>query len=389
MLDIKRVFSKVRFCDESRAAEEHRDPFLIDHDRVYFSRPFRRLQQKTQVHPMPHNIHVRNRLVHTIEVASVGRSLGYSVGSKLQHILKTYEITPHDFAAIVQSACLIHDIGNPTFGHAGEEALSEALSSQDIDKSHPQVADFSNFDGNAQGFRIVTKIDGYRFQGGLRLTYASSAAIMKYPWKASDKRSGSGKKFGYFQTETPQAIQILRHVYETENLEDVPRHPATWLMEAADDICYTLADLEDAVELSIITDKEFEDIVSGMADGGHGQSHNEQRSSKLAYLRSLAIGRLIATTVDAFVDRFDDIMSGKPAEKKNLLDSLSEYNSRIAESFTKAKDVNNQKVYFHERKVSFELSAPEIINTLVNTLLPASIEFYEKKCIESCSRRTR
>jgi dGTPase len=388
-LDIKRIFSKVRFFDEEREVNVFRSSFQIDQDRVFFSRPFRRLQDKTQVHPIPENNHVRNRLVHTLEVSSVGRSLAFEAGTKIEAALKKADVTPLDLSAIVQAACLVHDIGNPNFGHAGEEALVQALQKYEGNTQKMYPPDFSRFDGNAQGFRIITKIDEHRFNGGLRLTYPTTASILKYPWNAMDSRSNDGKKFGWFLAEEEQVYRLVRQIYDLQSLDQVPRHPATYLMEAADDICYTIADLEDAVEIGIISLDEFIALMVDIS-GYRGKVDSlEYRAGQLGYMRSVAISKLVSCTAQIFADRFANLVANPEEVPISLVDCVSDFDQNLSNALKQAQNVNRTRVYFHPRKVSFELAAPQIVGVITETLLNASFELSEKRSASLCSRTTK
>ncbi len=382
MLDLARAFSRVRFGETApRRDEPHRDAFQRDQDRITYARPFRRLQAKTQVHPLPHDSHVRNRLVHTLEVASVGRSLGVLAAGRIEHLLEPAGITPQEVGAVVRAACMVHDIGNPTFGHAGEEAIAAALARLLAQyRVNDAPADLAHFDGNAQGFRIVTKIDMHRMDRGLRLTYATLGAMLKYPWGAGDARSRRGSKFCVFATEAPAFADVVHHLYGLNDPALAPRHPATWLMEAADDIAYTIADLEDAVDLGIVSAREFVDLIGPIAGRSEGS---------VASLRGQAIGRLIDAAAELFAARIDEILAGEPYCGGALLDDLSAIDATMGEAFEAARRTNETRVYGHDRKVGFELAADEIIDTVLDLLFPAALAFAEAREVEKLPRRYR
>ena len=259
------LLSDKRGKDQKKSnLEGTRSAFEQDYDRVIFSHPFRRLQDKTQVHPLPENDFVHTRLTHSLEVSSVGRSLGKKVGKAIlernSELAKNFDL--HDFGGIVAAASLAHDIGNPPFGHSGEDAISEFFSSGQGMRYKSLVndlewTDLTNFEGNAQGFRILNK-DRYQ---GLRLTHATLAAFSKYPRQSiiekCDPNRRSQKKYGFFQSER----HIFASIAETVGLipfEDYSwsRHPLAFLVEAADDICYNLIDLEDGCRLGLVTYEE-------------------------------------------------------------------------------------------------------------------------------------
>jgi len=203
VMEWSRLLSAKRFRDGApRPAEDGRSEFQKDYDRVVFSRAFRRLQGKTQVHPLPENDHVHTRLTHTLEVASVGRSLGTRAGLKIAKAGNLPDgMTPQDVGAILQAACLAHDIGNPPFGHAGEYAIRGWFQQNPGylgGLSDVQKLDLQNFEGNAQGLRILTQLEGHLFDGGLRPTFATLGAFIKYPWSSAHAASIDKKKFGFF-----------------------------------------------------------------------------------------------------------------------------------------------------------------------------------------------
>lgn len=243
-----------------------RSDYHQDHDRIVFSRSFRRLGRKTQVHPYANNDHTHNRLIHSVEVGAVGRSLGIKVGESLKNKnLLPNDITPLDIGTIVQTACLAHDIGNPPFGHAGEESLREWFRKEENQQyfssiSKIQLSDLKTYEGNAHALRILCTNEMYRNEGGMRLSCASLGALLKYPW-TSDIAESNGK-FNIYQSE----IKYFQTVAEELGLNEIiknkkwARHPLSYLMEAADDICYSVIDLEDAVEMGIISIGEFSSI---------------------------------------------------------------------------------------------------------------------------------
>jgi dGTPase len=230
-----------------------RSGFHRDYDRIAFSHPFRRLSDKTQVHPLSRNDHVHSRLTHSLEVSIVGRSLGMAAGEKIR---LPEGRTPTDLGQILQAACLMHDLGNPPFGHAGEDAIqmwfSDKRNSHHFNGLTPeQLLDFQTFEGNAQAFRLVANVEHNPGEGGMRLTYATLAALMKYPW--TSQHAGPKKKFCAFLSEEA----LLNKVAEQTGLilQDngrYCRHPLAFLAEAADDICYRIIDLEDAAEIGLL-----------------------------------------------------------------------------------------------------------------------------------------
>ncbi|WP_419896182.1 dGTP triphosphohydrolase [Roseomonas sp. USHLN139] len=355
-----------------------RNPFQIDQDRIVFSRPFRRLQQKTQVHPLISNPHVRNRLLHTLEVASIGRSLGFAVGSELRGELAAAGQTPDDLGYLVQAVCLAHDIGNPPFGHAGEEVIADfmagwlagpgAASGLELD------ADLACFDGNAQGFRILTAADGYRERGGLQLTFASLAAFIKYPWSGQDPRAARdgrpGVKFNAFATEAAAFAAVTDRCGLAGPL---PRHPAVWLMEAADDITYGLADLEDAVELQILSYDQYEQLVLPVARIDRARLQAEDSvPQKLALLRSRAAGQMIGALKTCFLEHRAAILAGGMPLRKGLLDLCG---GELPKAFDAIRRTNREVLYLHARKVEFEIGARDTLEKTLTVFLEACLAY--------------
>ena len=271
MMDWEALLGKQRLNDPDAESQSGRSPFQQDLDRIVFSAAFRRLARKTQVHPLSDNDHVHTRLTHSIEVASVGRSLGTIVGSEIAGSLNKPEITADTFGDIVQAACLAHDIGNPPFGHSGEDTIGRWFNSsvnspaifgsdmKDIEKN-----DLRYFEGNAQGFRILTQLENNRWSGGLRLTYAVLGTFTKYPRSSvvhpipNDSYIG-GKKIGFFESERGYFEKIasgLGLIQRNEQLYYWCRHPLAFLVEAADDICYAIIDIEDGFALGYLTFEE-------------------------------------------------------------------------------------------------------------------------------------
>jgi dGTPase len=374
------LFNTGRFPDRPARDDPGRNPFQIDQDRIVFSRPFRRLQQKTQVHTMIGNAHVRNRLVHTLEVASIGRSIGFGVGAALRDELAEAGRTPDDLGYLVQAVCLAHDIGNPPFGHAGEEVIATFMgewlegpgrrSGLDLDE------DLRFFDGNAQGFRILTRSDGYRERGGLRLTFASLGAFVKYPWGAIDpraaKRGVPGVKFNRFATEAVGFNAVLAACGMAGLL---PRHPAVWLMEAADDITYGLADMEDAVELEIVPYPTYEALVKPLAGLTDARVAEEDGvPQKIALLRSAAAGRLIGAAQEAFRTRREEFLAGAIPAGRGLTDLLP---PELGAPFKVLAKANSDTLYLHPRKVQFEIGARDVLEKTLGVFLEACLAFVQ------------
>lgn len=309
-----------------------RSPYQKDWDRVVFSSAFRRLQDKTQVHTLAESDYVRTRLTHSLEVSSVGRSLGVMAGETLaqRYFSKSTmansdaisaAITAAEFGHIVASACLAHDIGNPPFGHFGETVIRRWFADPAggwplIAKLPPgQRADFLHFDGNAQGFRILTRLQDWRDGGGLRLTMATLGAFTKYPCAANPRG-----KFGFFQSEAALFAQMAKAVglppvarpLITGRLQTWRRHPLAYLVEAADDICYRIVDWEDGYKLGRIAFKETEGALRALSGATPPHYREiEDQPRKIAYLRAKAIGRLIEQAVEVFLDVESRMRAGR------------------------------------------------------------------------------
>jgi dGTPase len=272
-MDWAHLISAERFKAPAEA-ERQRSPFQRDSDRIVFSAAFRRLQDKTQVHPFPDSDYVRRRLTHSLEVSCVGRSLGTELGNYLvkQNPALISNISekatlPFDLGQIVANACLAHDIGNPPFGHAGEKAIGSWFKEQlpsafKTDLTDEQRADLYRFEGNAQGFRLLTRLQDFRGEGGLRLTYATLATFTKYP--TSSLKTGSSyigaKKHGFFADDVNHFAEIAKAIGLNKYTHGWRRHSLVFLMEAADDICYRVIDVEDAFKLNRLSFKEAEDL---------------------------------------------------------------------------------------------------------------------------------
>ncbi len=278
MMDWKQLISSKRLGQESRYGQKHdeRSEFKRDYDRLIFSAPFRRMQNKTQVFPLPGSIFVHNRLTHSLEVASVGMSLGNDVATAIMKHRKDLQATLFEqIGTIVSTACLAHDMGNPPFGHSGEKAIqtffTEGKGQKLEGKISPQLwSDITHFEGNANAFRLLSHRFKGRRDGGFVMTYSTLASIVKYPYVSSlsDEKSS---KFGFFFSEVPifckiaDELGIISKSQEFSSLEYV-RHPLVYLVEAADDICYEIMDIEDAHKLKILSFEEAKDLLLSFID---------------------------------------------------------------------------------------------------------------------------
>ncbi len=318
----EKLLSAERLGAGKAPGNPERTAFQQDYDRIIFTSAFRRMKDKTQVFPLSKSDYVRTRLTHSLEVSCVGRSLGAVVGREIiaRHGLKHVE--SGDFGAIVAAACLAHDIGNPPFGHAGEDAIREWFRQSDLLERHAftsaQRADFECYEGNAQGFRIVTRLQNPA-NPGLQLTGAVLATFTKYPRPShlADKLDGkSGKKFGFFQQDAAAFQQVARSTGLIERISGTAwrRHPLAFLVEVADDTCYLIVDLEDAAKLGFVPYRDAECLLADLAGNTVSNGRLERLhdpKERLEYLRAKAIGRLLESAASVFLENEDDILSGK------------------------------------------------------------------------------
>ncbi len=381
-MEWSRLLTTKRYGHESLTPEEiGRSHFHKDNDRIVFSSAFRRLGRKTQVHPLALNDHIHTRLTHSIEVGSLGRSLGIRVGELIADQLPAW-VTPHDLGTIVQSACLAHDIGNPPFGHAGEYAMRDwfrrhAKDQRFCNLSPLELQDLQTFEGNAQGFRVVTRIENNLFDGGLRLTYPTLGTLLKYPWTVD--RSGRKGKFSVFQAEK-EILDLLGNELGLIALGDHywSRHPLTWLMEAADDICYAILDLEDAIELHILTFDEVKPILLQLCgDQSFDDAIFSSQASarrKISALRGKAMENMVNSAVMTFGKHYDEIMAG--CYQGEL---LSDGDPMVAEGLKTAKRVARERVFPNNRKAELEVGAYTTLGVLLDAFCDAVYESHRQE----------
>ncbi|MCK9411744.1 MAG: deoxyguanosinetriphosphate triphosphohydrolase [Prolixibacteraceae bacterium] len=383
------LISPLRLGFESKKydePEEIRTAFQRDYDRIIFSSPFRRLQNKTQVFPLPGSIFVHNRLTHSLEVASVGRSLGNLVALGLA---KSGEGTDanilSEIGTIVSTACLAHDMGNPPFGHSGENAISIFFRKGNgkilLDQlPEEQKTDFTCFDGNANAFRLLTHTFNGRREGGFGLTYSTLAAVVKYPYESV--LAGDKQKFGFFQTEKELfykiALQLGLHQRSDRPLR-FSRHPLVFLVEAADDICYQIIDLEDAHKLKIITSADAEQMLLAFFDQKDDKdvlsiiSDNlrivQDKNERVGYLRAMVIGKLVKECAAIFLKNMDRIKRG---EATTSLLKMLEGNSKSA--MGEIKRISVSKIYKDPAVIQIEIAGYKILGTLLEEFTPAIID---------------
>jgi len=389
----EQLLSLKRFGDTEKrdraAQDETRLGFDVDFDRIIFSSAFRSLQDKTQVIPLSETDFVHTRLTHSLEVSVVGRSIGRRVGKALleRHPnLVELGYTFNDFGAIVAAASVTHDIGNPPFGHSGEKAIGEYFKTGNGSQYKEQLSekeyqDLIDFEGNANGFKILTE-SREGISGGLRLSYATLGAFMKYPKESLPKKPTAhivDKKYGVFQSEKDKFIDVAQELglQPKSTTEDLSfyRHPLAYLVEAADDICYTIIDFEDGINLGLI-DEDFAlefmiKLVKNTIDTKkyHSLQHKKDRVS---YLRALAIGVLINEAVDIFLDNEEAILKGK--FDKGLLDRCT-YEAQINDILKISVD----KIYKSKDVVEKEVAGYKIIADILDVFVNALNNTYAGK----------
>lgn len=403
MMNWKQLISNKRLGQESRHAIRHddRSEFKRDYDRLIFSAPFRRMQNKTQVFPLPGSIFVHNRLTHSLEVASVGMSLGNDVA---HCVMKTRpELADTLFTqigTIVSTACLAHDMGNPPFGHSGEKAIqtffTEGKGAYLKDRLSPELwNDITHFEGNANAFRLLAHRFKGRRDGGFVMTYTTLASIVKYPFASALAEKGHGK-FGFFCTEADIFSRIADDLGIIRKSADgcpaeYARHPLVYLVEAADDICYEIMDIEDAHKLKIVTYEETKRLFLDFFDE-MGQNHIMQRihdeeitddNEKVIYMRACVINALERACVDAFMRHEDEIMRGEFSG--SLIDSIDD---RLVKAYHNCTELSKKRIYKSKPVLDVELSGFKIMDSLMEVMTEAAVNpqrFYSRQLISRVS----
>jgi dGTPase len=392
------IFTTQRIGQEKESPGP-RSGFQRDFDRIIFSSAFRRLQNKTQVFPLPGSTFVHNRLTHSLEVASVGRSLGSIVGRKISDEIAeksgdSYEFYKYELSNVIAAGCLAHDIGNPAFGHSGEKAISAYFldnASVLIDGiplgkyfDDKEWADVSNFEGNANAVRILTHVFKGRLIGGLGLTYTTIASILKYPCEATaiNKQFKHRKKYGFFQSELGAIKKIAGKLgMKQEAGADISfqRHPFVYLVEAADDICYRIIDMEDAHRLGILTHEvvthSFLHVIRSLKSAGENElktldTYNRiaDTNEKISYLRAKAINLLTLKAAEVFIDNKEDILNG--CFNDTLLDNIEETTGAFAEVMR----ISNEKIYNHDTVLEIEIAGYNVMAELLGLFIPALLK---------------
>ncbi|MGC9353067.1 MAG: deoxyguanosinetriphosphate triphosphohydrolase [Mariniphaga sp.] len=378
---------------KTSARPEDRTQFQRDYDRIIFSSPFRRMQNKTQVFPLPEHIFVHNRLTHSLEVASVGRSLGNLLAEKVADE-STESPLASEIGTIVSAACLAHDLGNPPFGHSGESAISGFFQNGAGKEFQNQLSpsewsDFVKFDGNANALRILTHQFNGKRPGGFALTYPTLASIVKYPFESS---LASKQKFGFFQSEKEDYQKIATELQISEKTElplSFQRYPLVYLVEAADDICYQIMDLEDACKLGILSYERVKALFLNFYDPAEDKQTLESiaqtlhrvtdKNEQISYLRAGVIGKLIHESMCIFKENYAAILTGRFS--KSLIGSLQ---NKQAAAMQLVKEISWSEVYAHRTVVEIEIAGFKIIGTLLEEFVGAVVDpenKYNKKIL--------
>ncbi|WP_372950146.1 deoxyguanosinetriphosphate triphosphohydrolase [Mariniphaga sp.] len=378
---------------QTSARPEDRTQFQRDYDRIIFSSPFRRMQNKTQVFPLPEHIFVHNRLTHSLEVASVGRSLGNLLAEKVAVVFPENPLVS-EIGTIVSAACLAHDLGNPPFGHSGESAISNFFQNGAGKEFQQQLtpaewSDFIRFDGNANALRLLMHQFNGKRPGGFALTYPTLASIVKYPFESS---LATKQKFGFFQSEKVQFKNIAAELQIPEKSKDqlsFQRYPLVYLVEAADDICYQIMDLEDAYKLGILSYDRVKELFLNFYDTAEDKkalksieetlTRVTDKNEQISYLRAGVIGKLIHESMRIFEENYESILCG--SFSKSLVDSLHN-NQTVA--MKQVKEVSFSEVYAHRTVVEIEIAGYKIIGTLLDEFVGAVInpkDRYNKKIL--------
>lgn len=373
------LLTTCRLGIEYNEKHDGRSEFQRDYDRLVFSAPFRRLQNKTQVFPLPGSIFVHNRLTHSLEVSCVGRSIGNLVYHLLQKKYQDSVAYLSEIGSIVAAACLAHDMGNPPFGHSGENAIATYFSEGAGEPflknlSDAERKDIVQFEGNANAFRLLTAQFNGRRNGGFALTYTTLASIIKYPYEAqfADEKK---TKFGFFQTEKDIYSKIantLGLIPNPKNRNRYARHPLVYIVEVADDICYQIMDIEDAFKLKILS---YEETVGVLLDFLSEERKKraletfsivEDVNEQIAYLRSSVMGSLIDASANVFVENEEQILSGM--FEKSLINNLPE---PLKSAYEKASRLSVDKIYRSQLVLDVELAGYRVISKLIDVLINA------------------
>jgi dGTPase len=404
MMNLNQIFTNQRTGNNPHTKASRTD-FQRDFDRIIFSSAFRRLQNKTQVFPLPGSVFVHNRLTHSLEVSSVGRSLGSVMGEYIYDQYKN-DLTEdagnfylHNLGNVIAAACLCHDVGNPAFGHSGEDAIASYFERNESDLkpkfNEKEWADLMNFEGNANAIRVLAQQQQGKDAGGIQLTFSTLASIAKYPCEAIAKKKGiiHRKKFGFFQNEKDIFLEIAREtnmISESEEPHIFKRHPFVWLVEAADDICYNIIDMEDAHRLGIVSTADcknlFFELVKFETDDvqriENKMSSISNENEQISYLRAKVINALINKSLEMYKQNFDKILEGNL--DKALLDLYKSENTTLQD----IESFSIEKIYNHKAVVEIENAGYNVMYELLDHFIPSILKSederksYDKKALK-------
>ena len=403
-MDLNSIYTSQRTGNNPNTKVSRTD-FQRDFDRIIFSSAFRRLQNKTQVFPLPGSVFVHNRLTHSLEVSSVGRSLGSVIGefiygqfkNDLNEESKNFYL--HNLSNVIAAGCLCHDVGNPAFGHSGEDAIASYFDRNDTSLkskfNEKEWADLVNFEGNANAIRVLAQQQQGKDAGGVQLTFATLASIAKYPCEAIAKKKGvvHRKKFGFFQNEKDIFLEIAKRtsmLQENEEPYIFKRHPFVWLVEAADDICYNIIDMEDAHRLGIVSTADcknlfFELVKSETDDIKRVEQKLDSISNEneqISYLRAKVINALINKSIEIYKNNFDKILQGNL--EKGLLDIYKSENKTLQD----IESFSIEKIYNHKAVVEIENAGYNVMYELLDHFIPSILKStderksYDKKALK-------
>ncbi len=377
----QQLLSDKRFgLEEYHSRKHERTDFQRDYDRLIFSSPFRRMQNKTQVFPLPGSIFVHNRLTHSLEVSCVGRSLGNHIAKELGKKYPEAEKYLSEIGAIVSAACLAHDMGNPPFGHSGERAISAYFAEGEGKSLEEQIRseggrwdDFVHFEGNANALRLLTHQFVGRRKGGFALTYSTLASIIKYPYASTF--AGKNGKFGFFQSEETSFLRIAEELGIERNPHDTDRylrHPLVFLVEAADDICYQIMDIEDAHKLHILTKEETISLLLNFFDEERFKHVTrvmqmvDDTNEQIAYLRSCIVGILVDECCRVFLDNEEGLLDG--SYNGALIEHISD---KPRQAYAECSATACNKIYRAKEVLDIELAGYHIFSYLIDILAEA------------------
>ena len=394
-MNLNLLFTNQR-TGKNPATSAARTDFQRDFDRIIFSAAFRRLQNKTQVFPLPGSVFVHNRLTHSLEVSSVGRSMGNVIGeficqnftNDLNDEAKNFY--QHNLHNVIAAACLCHDVGNPAFGHSGEDAIASYFEKNENELkfkfNEKEWADLVNFEGNANAIRVLTHQQKGKDEGGTQLTYTTLASIAKYPCESIAKKKGiiHRKKFGFFQNEKETFLDIAKSVnlkQESEEPVIFKRHPFVWLVEAADDICYNIIDMEDAHRLGIVSTSDCENLFFDLIRSENSNTDRvEQKlvnltnaNERISYLRAKVINGLINKSIELYKSNFSKIIEGNL--DKALLDIYKSENK----SLQQIESFSIEKIYGHKAVIEIENAGYNVMNELLDHFIPPVLKENSKR----------